>query len=129
MFLNTEVIILLFLILFFTTVSGSFAEDKRLTIDNKSGVSVRVYVEEEDWDTYYNPIGFADPGERVTFSYPLQLGRWYLRIMPQPDTYPRTFDLTLYVKQNENVYVYEIHDSDFSDNPIPNPPNVSIVGT
>jgi len=120
--------ILLSLALFFICVSESFAFDNQLTIHNKSGVSVRVYVEGFS-DSYINPIGFVDPGERITFSNRLKLGRWYLRILPQPDSYPSSYDSTLYVKQNQNIYVYEIYNSNFSNSTIPKPPNVSILGT
>ncbi len=93
-------------------------------------MTVRVNVEKRDVRPFLNPIGFVDPGERITFSYPLKLGRWYLKIIAYaPDTSVKHFESTLYVKQNQNAYIYEIHNSDFSNHSIPTLPSVSIVGT
>lgn len=132
MFIKTQLILVLWLIMSSSVVSGSIASKKQLTITNRSVIPIRVYV---DPQPNREPLpafsfGFVDPGERRSFDTPLKIGRWYVKIRGySPEIYIKIHKFSLYVKQDKYAYEYEIHNSHFSDSPIPKPPNVSIIGT
>jgi hypothetical protein len=132
MLIKCQLIFCLSLMMSFSVVSGSFAPKKQLTITNRTVMPIRVYVQKNPEGELHSihSIGFVEPGERKTFDYSLKLGRWYLKIRAYaPEAYIKLLKYTLYVKQDKHTYEYELHNADFSNSPIPTPPNVSIIGT
>ncbi len=83
------------------------AAAKTLTIKNSTAGRIMVYLDNVEVGLK-NDLGTVEPRSERKFSGIPERGRWYLKILPAPDTYPKIHVYELYIKEAESAYVYEV---------------------
>jgi hypothetical protein len=84
---------------------------KTLTVRNTTKARVTVYLDDTEEITS-NKLGVVEPYSDTVFSGIPDRGRWYLKIIPDPDTYPRTHTSVLYIKEAQSAYLHEVFEAD-----------------
>jgi len=85
---------------------------KILMIKNSIAIDISVYFKMEP-SQHGLIIGSIDANSQKVFTNLQERGRWYYSIYPSPGTYRNSHDFTLYVKENQYVYFYEVKPEHF----------------
>jgi hypothetical protein len=85
---------------------------KSLTIRNSTALRITVYLDKDE-DQFHNMLGTVEPHSETTFTGIPERGRWYLKIVPPPDTFRNLHTSVLYVKEAESAYLFEVLDWHF----------------
>ena len=81
---------------------------KTLTIKNSTVAMITVYLDQEEGGFPKNKLGTVNPRSETKFTGIPERGRWYLKIVPAPDTYPKSHVSVLYIKDAEFAYGHEV---------------------
>jgi len=80
---------------------------KTLTIKNTTAAVITVYLDSEEGFSQ-NKLGTVNPRSETKFIGIPERGRWYLKIVPAPDTYLNSHTSVLYVKEAESAFFHEV---------------------
>ncbi|MFC2166135.1 hypothetical protein ACFLT2_14200, partial [Acidobacteriota bacterium] len=83
-----------------------------LMIKNSTALDISVYFKIEPGQHGLH-LGSIDANSQKSFTNIPERGRWYYSIYPSPGTYSNSHDFTLYVKENQYVYYYEVKPEHF----------------
>jgi hypothetical protein len=80
---------------------------KILMIKNSAALQISVHLQREPGH-YIRKFGSIDANSQKVFTNILEMGRWYISIDPPPDTPRNAHIFTLYVKEKQYVYYFEV---------------------
>jgi hypothetical protein len=84
---------------------------KTLTVRNTTKARISVYLDLTE-EILKNRLGAVEPYSETKFVGIPDRGRWYLKIIPDPDTYPKSHTSVLYIKEAEFAYLHEVQEWD-----------------
>ena len=81
---------------------------RTLTVRNTTSAMVSVYLDLEEGGDPKNKLGDIDPRSEAKLAGVPQKGRWYLKIVPAPDTYPYMYTELIIIKETQDDYFLEV---------------------
>lgn len=79
-----------------------------LTVRNTTAAMVSVFLDLEEGGYPKNKLGDINPRSEGKLASVPQKGRWYLKIVPSPDTYPYMYTELMIIKETQNDYFFEV---------------------
>lgn len=91
-------------------VAGRLVDNraKTLTVKNTTPAIISVYLDLEEGGYPKNKLGDVGPRSETKLAGVPQPGRWYLKIVPAPNTYPYMYTEMMIVKEAEYDYFFEV---------------------
>jgi len=83
-------------------------QPKTLTVRNTTAAMVSVYLDLEEGGYPKNKLGDVNPRSEAKLAGVPEKGRWYLKIVPAPDTYPYMYTELMIIKETQNDYFFEV---------------------
>lgn len=85
---------------------------KSLTIMNTTALNILVYLDDSPGEAH-RMLGSVNAQSKKTFTDIPARGRYYVTIYPPPDTNLKSHNFTLYIKEAQFAYYFEVKDSHF----------------
>jgi len=81
---------------------------RTLTVRNTTAAMVSIYLDLEEGGNPKNKLGDINPRSEAKLAGVPQNGRWYLKIVPAPDTYPYMYTEAVIIKETQDDYFLEV---------------------
>lgn len=80
---------------------------KTLTVQNSTKARVTIYLDESELGLA-TMLGSVEPGRDMKFGGIPHRGRWYLKIVPAPDTYPYMYTVSMTIAESKYDFFFEV---------------------